>query len=83
VSPATPNGWRASIARRRRSPPLNHPHIAQIYGFEQTADGSALVMELVDGEDLAQRIPTPWKNTPATCRPAKCGRPSRLEAVKR
>ena len=31
---------------------LNHPHIAQIYGFEQ----SALVMELVDGEDLSERI---------------------------
>ena len=35
---------------------LNHPHIAQIYGFEQTGTVSALVMELVDGEDLAQRI---------------------------
>jgi serine/threonine-protein kinase len=31
---------------------LNHPNIAQIYGLE----GSALVMELVDGEDLAARI---------------------------
>jgi serine/threonine protein kinase len=35
---------------------LNHPHIAQIYGFEQSADASALVMEFVEGEDLAQRI---------------------------
>ena len=33
---------------------LNHPHIAQIYGvLEQPA---ALVMEFVDGEDLAQRL---------------------------
>jgi serine/threonine-protein kinase len=31
---------------------LNHPNIAQIYGVEERA----LVMELVDGEDLAQRI---------------------------
>ena len=31
---------------------LNHPHIAQIYGFEDRA----LAMELVDGEDLSQRI---------------------------
>lgn len=31
---------------------LNHPHIAQIYGLEDTGDGHALVMELVDGEDL-------------------------------
>ena len=35
---------------------LNHPHIAQIYGFEQSGATSALVMELVEGEDLAQRI---------------------------
>jgi eukaryotic-like serine/threonine-protein kinase len=31
---------------------LNHPHIAQVYGFEERA----LVMELVGGDDLAQRI---------------------------
>jgi eukaryotic-like serine/threonine-protein kinase len=35
---------------------LNHAHIAQIYGLEQSSIGSALVMELVDGEDLAARI---------------------------
>ena len=35
---------------------LNHPHIAQIYGLEQSGATSALVMELIDGEDLAQRI---------------------------
>ena len=35
---------------------LNHPHIAQIYGFEQTGGRSALVMELVDGEDLSERL---------------------------
>jgi serine/threonine-protein kinase len=32
---------------------LNHPNIAAIYGFE---DGRALVMELVEGETLADRI---------------------------
>jgi serine/threonine protein kinase len=31
---------------------LNHPNIAQIYGLE----GAALVMELVEGDDLAVRI---------------------------
>src|SRR5688572_16128528 len=31
---------------------LNHPNIAQIYGIEQ----NALVMELVEGEDLSQII---------------------------
>jgi len=41
---------------------LNHPNIAAIYGIEQATGNiqpgriSALVMELVDGEDLAQRI---------------------------
>ena len=35
---------------------LNHPHIAQIYGLEQSEHTVALVMELVDGEDLSQRI---------------------------
>ena len=35
---------------------LNHPHIAQIHGFEESGTIRALVMELVTGEDLAQRI---------------------------
>jgi Tol biopolymer transport system component len=36
---------------------LNHPNIAAIYGLEKTADLTAIVMELVEGEDLSQRIP--------------------------
>ena len=35
---------------------LNHPNIAQIHGVEQAGRTHALVMELVDGEDLAQRL---------------------------
>jgi hypothetical protein len=35
---------------------LNHPHIAAIYGFERSSGTQALVMELVEGEDLSQRI---------------------------
>jgi eukaryotic-like serine/threonine-protein kinase len=35
---------------------LNHPSIAQIYGFDDTGDVRALVMELVDGPTLADRI---------------------------
>jgi Tol biopolymer transport system component len=35
---------------------LNHPHIAQIYGLERAGPVRALVMELVEGEDLAGRI---------------------------
>src|SRR5262245_55227574 len=35
---------------------VNHPHIAGIYGLEESEGVSALVMELVDGEDVSQRI---------------------------
>src|SRR5438045_3439391 len=35
---------------------LNHPNIAAIYHLEETADGPAIVMELVEGETLADRI---------------------------
>ncbi len=40
---------------------LNHPNIAHVYGFESAtlADGSSahfLAMELVEGEDLAERL---------------------------
>jgi serine/threonine-protein kinase len=35
---------------------LNHAHIAQIYGLEDHDGVRALVMELVEGEDLSQRI---------------------------
>jgi Tol biopolymer transport system component len=35
---------------------LNHPNIAAIYGFEKSAGLHALVMELVEGDDLSQRI---------------------------
>ncbi len=35
---------------------LNHPNIAAIYGLEETEGRVALVMELVPGEDLAERL---------------------------
>src|SRR5213083_2809351 len=35
---------------------LNHPNIAIIHGLEQAGDVQALVMELVEGEDLSERI---------------------------
>ena len=35
---------------------LNHPHIAAVYGLEQTSDTSAIVMELVDGVTLRELI---------------------------
>ena len=35
---------------------LNHPNIATVHGLEQTCDVYALVMELVEGEDLSTHI---------------------------
>ena len=35
---------------------LNHPNVAIIHGLEQAGEVHALVMELVAGEDLSQRI---------------------------
>jgi eukaryotic-like serine/threonine-protein kinase len=35
---------------------LNHPNIAHVYGLEQADGVQALVMELVDGETLADRL---------------------------
>ena len=35
---------------------LNHPHIAAIYGLEEADGKPFLVLELVEGEDLAERL---------------------------
>ena len=35
---------------------LNHPHIAGIYGFEEVNGTAFLVLELVEGKDLAERL---------------------------
>src|SRR5262245_53268249 len=35
---------------------LNHPNIAQIYGIEESNATTALVMELVDGETVADVV---------------------------
>ena len=35
---------------------LNHPNIAAIYGLEESNGAQALVLELVDGPTLADRI---------------------------
>jgi serine/threonine protein kinase len=51
---------------------LNHPHIAAIYGLEEADGVRALVLELVEGETLADRIargPMPGQRTSA----AMCG----------
>jgi Tol biopolymer transport system component len=38
---------------------LNHPNIAAIYGLEDSGSVHALVMELVEGETLAERLVAP------------------------
>ena len=35
---------------------LNHPHIAAIFGLEESSSTNALIMELVEGPTLADRI---------------------------
>ena len=35
---------------------LNHPNIAVIYGIEQSVYAQALIMELVEGETLGERL---------------------------
>jgi serine/threonine protein kinase len=35
---------------------LNHPHIAQIYGQEESGEFRCLVLEFVDGETLQERL---------------------------
>jgi len=35
---------------------LQHPNVAAIYGFERSGDTAFLVMELVEGEDLVERL---------------------------
>jgi serine/threonine-protein kinase len=50
---------------------LNHPNIAAIYGIEQSDSVQALVLELVDGPTLAERIahgPLPMDETLAIAR---------------
>jgi eukaryotic-like serine/threonine-protein kinase len=41
---------------------LNHPNIGAIYGFENEGDVHALVLELVEGQTLAERLNGPGTN---------------------
>ena len=60
VLPASVAGDADRLARFQREAEvlasLNHPNIAQIHGLEKSASGTALVMELVEGPTLADRI---------------------------
>jgi eukaryotic-like serine/threonine-protein kinase len=60
VLPASLSADPERLARFRREAlllaSLNHPHIATVYGLEDAAGHPALVMELVEGPTLAERI---------------------------
>ena len=79
------------LARLRREArilaSLNHPNIGGIYGLEQRDGRIALVMELVEGEDLSQRISRGALPMPCcwSCRPSlgsTAGPTSRLSATR-
>jgi serine/threonine protein kinase len=60
VLPAALANDRDRLARLEREArllaALNHPNIAHVYGLEESNGTRALVMELVDGETLADRL---------------------------
>jgi Tol biopolymer transport system component len=60
VLPASLAGEPDRLARFEREAQslaaLSHPHIASVYGFEDLGTGHALVMELVEGPTLADRV---------------------------
>ncbi|HEV2492282.1 MAG TPA: protein kinase [Terriglobia bacterium] len=57
---------------------LNHPNIAAIYGLEDSGGVHALVMELVEGPTLAERLSGTQPLTRPLTRPASGGPPSPL-----
>ena len=84
---------RARFAREARLlATLNHPHIGAIYGLEEADGVAALVLELVEGPTLAERLergPLPIVRRARDCAPDRRGarrraregdRPSRSEA---
>ncbi|MGA2880271.1 MAG: protein kinase [Bryobacteraceae bacterium] len=61
ILPAAVSGDPERLARFEREAKvlasLNHPNIAQIYGFEESDNGCALIMELVPGQTLKGPLP--------------------------
>jgi serine/threonine-protein kinase len=61
ILPAAVSGDPERLARFEREAKvlasLNHPNIAQIYGFEESDNGCALIMELVPGQTLRGPLP--------------------------
>ena len=54
--PATPDRVARFEREARLLAALNHPHIGAIYGVARSAGVRGLVLELVEGETLAERI---------------------------
>jgi len=55
---------------------LNHPNIAAIYGLEDSGESRLLVLELVEGDTLAERLargPLPVDDALAVCEQIACG----------
>jgi Tol biopolymer transport system component len=54
---ATDSGFLARFQREAQAlAALNHPNVAHLYGLEKSGEVDALVLELVEGETLAERI---------------------------
>jgi serine/threonine-protein kinase len=75
VLPASISRDRLSLARFEREAKalaaLNHPHIAAIYGFDSDQGTYFLVLELVEGETLSERLrrrPVPLQEALALAR---------------
>jgi serine/threonine-protein kinase len=55
---------------------LNHPHIATIHGLEEAGGSQFLIMELVEGDTLAERLeagPIPVTEALTECAPRQPG----------
>ena len=53
---------------------LNHPHIAALYGMEVAREQHFLIMELVEGETLAERLAATPSNAARTLAVREAGR---------
>ena len=54
---ADDEGRRSRFAREARSlAALNHPHVAQIYGVEDSSAGPVIAMEFVEGRSLRDQL---------------------------
>jgi hypothetical protein len=67
-SPTTSNASRVFSVKRGPLPPLNHRHIAAIYGFEERDGVTALVMELIEVRTSLSALPAVRSHSTKRCR---------------